>query len=117
MRLRDDYTADCENGIERWNKIIDSFGLEYRLSLPHVAFNRNIGEFRDVNVTPGGVLVGAAEWKKVVARHLPSDDDARFIESLMTPQTAPGQFASWIAPPKMGIDNKPGDYEYVKIAA
>jgi benzoyl-CoA 2,3-dioxygenase component B len=117
MRLRDDYTADCENGIERWNKIIDSFGLAYRLSLPHVAFNRHIGEFRDVNVTPGGVLVGAAEWEKAAARHLPSDDDARFIESLMTPQTAPGQFASWIAPPKMGIDNKPGDYEYVKIAA
>ena len=29
----------------------------------------------------------------------------------------PGKFASWIAPPKVGIDNKPGDFEYVKIAA
>jgi benzoyl-CoA 2,3-dioxygenase component B len=28
----------------------------------------------------------------------------------------PGKFASWIAPPKIGIDNKPGDFEYVKIA-
>jgi hypothetical protein len=28
-----------------------------------------------------------------------------------------GQFAGWIAPPKIGIDNKPGDIEYVKIAA
>jgi benzoyl-CoA 2,3-dioxygenase component B len=26
-----------------------------------------------------------------------------------------GRFASWIAPPKVGIDNKPGDFEYVKI--
>ena len=27
----------------------------------------------------------------------------------------PGKFACWIAPPKVGIDNKPGDFEYVKI--
>jgi hypothetical protein len=26
-----------------------------------------------------------------------------------------GEFASWISPPKVGIDNKPGDFEYVKI--
>jgi benzoyl-CoA 2,3-dioxygenase component B len=34
----------------------------------------------------------------------------------MKPVTEPGQFASWIAPPRVGIDNKPGDFEYVKIA-
>ena len=25
-------------------------------------------------------------------------------------------FAGWIAPPRVGIDNKPGDFEYVKLA-
>ena len=54
MRLRDDYTSDCENGIVRWNKIIEGFGISYRLSLPHVAFNRHIGEFRDAEATPAG---------------------------------------------------------------
>jgi benzoyl-CoA 2,3-dioxygenase component B len=34
----------------------------------------------------------------------------------MQPQFGQGQFAGWIAPPKLGIDNKPGDFEYVKIA-
>ena len=29
--------------------------------------------------------------------------------------TEAAKFASWIAPPKVGIDNKPGDFEYVKI--
>jgi benzoyl-CoA 2,3-epoxidase subunit B len=29
--------------------------------------------------------------------------------------TEAGGFASWISPPKVGIDNKPGDFEYVKI--
>jgi len=35
----------------------------------------------------------------------------------MKPQMEPSRFASWIAAPKVGIDNKPGDFEYVKIAA
>ena len=48
---------------------------------------------------------------------LPSKDDGDFIASLMQRVVEPGQFASWIAPPRVGIDNKPGDFEYVKIAA
>ena len=34
----------------------------------------------------------------------------------MKAEFEPGKFASLIAPPKTGIDNKPGDFEYVKIA-
>ena len=33
------------------------------------------------------------------------------MESVMEP----GEYAGWIAPPKVGIDNKPGEFEYVKI--
>jgi benzoyl-CoA 2,3-dioxygenase component B len=117
MRLRDDYTSDCENGIVRWNKIIETYGIGYRLSLPHVAFNRHIGEFRNAHATPQGVLVSEAEWSQTSDRYLPSSDDAAFIESLMKPEARPGHFANWIAPPRVGIDNKPGDFEYVKIAA
>jgi benzoyl-CoA 2,3-dioxygenase component B len=47
---------------------------------------------------------------------LPSDADGDFIAGLMQPTVEPGKFASWIAPPKVGIDNKSGDFEYVKIA-
>jgi benzoyl-CoA 2,3-dioxygenase component B len=35
----------------------------------------------------------------------------------MKPVGEPGKFASWIVPPKVGIDNRPGDFEDVKIAA
>ena len=51
------------------------------------------------------------------ARRRPSRlaEDGDFIASLMTPVTSVGEFASWISPPKVGIDNKPGDFEYVKI--
>ncbi len=33
----------------------------------------------------------------------------------MKPVTEMGVYANWISPPKVGIDNKPGDFEYVKI--
>ena len=46
---------------------------------------------------------------------LPSKADGDFIQSLMKPCFEPGKFAGWIAPPKVGIDNKPGDFEYVKL--
>jgi benzoyl-CoA 2,3-epoxidase subunit B len=117
MRLRDDYTLDCEKGVERWNKIIEKTGVKFRLELPHTAFHRQIGEFRDVDATPKGVIVSAAEWAKVKSDYLPSVEDGDFISSLMEPVNEPGKFANWIAPPKMGIDNKPGDFEYVKIEA
>jgi benzoyl-CoA 2,3-dioxygenase component B len=61
------------------------------------------------------VLVDEATWNRRVNAWLPSAADADFIASLMTPVTAAGQFAPWISPPKVGIDNKPGDFEYVKI--
>jgi benzoyl-CoA 2,3-dioxygenase component B len=117
MRLRDDYTADCQRGLDRWNKIIERIGVPFKFELPHVAFHRAIGEFRDVHATPAGELLDTAAWSKTKDKWLPSTSDGDFIKSLMKQVVEPGQFASWIAPPRVGIDNKPGDFEYVKIAA
>ena len=108
MRLRDDYTQDCAKGVERWNKIIEKTGVNFRLVLPHVAFNRRIDEFRDVEATPSGVLMDQAAWAKERDKYLPSASDGDFIASLMKPVAEPGQFASWISPPKVGIDNQIG---------
>jgi benzoyl-CoA 2,3-epoxidase subunit B len=117
MRLRDDYSADCAKSVERWNKIIARSGLAFALALPHVAFHRQIGEFRDARATPSGELIDAGRWERDKDQWLPSGEDGAFIASLMKPVKEPGAFASWIAPPKVGIDNKPGDFEYVKVAA
>jgi benzoyl-CoA 2,3-dioxygenase component B len=68
-----------------------------------------------VHATPDGLLIDDATWTRRRDDWLPSTADGDFIASLMTPVTDIGQFASWIAPPKVGIDNKPGDFEYVKI--
>jgi benzoyl-CoA 2,3-epoxidase subunit B len=115
MRLRDDYSQDCVKGMLRWNKVISTAGYDFKLTLPNVAFHRHIGEFKDVHATPDGILIDNATWAKRRNEWLPSTEDGDFIASLMKPVTEIGQFASWISPPKVGIDNKPGDFEYVKI--
>jgi benzoyl-CoA 2,3-epoxidase subunit B len=115
MRLRDDYVADCAKGMERWNKAIEKSGVAFRFKLPHVAFHREIGEFQGINASPEGEALSDAEWASRKDEWLPSKADGDFIQSLMQPCWEPGQFASWIAAPKVGIDNKAGDFEYVKI--
>jgi benzoyl-CoA 2,3-dioxygenase component B len=115
MRLRDDYTHDAAGGVARWNKIIESAGIKFTLKLPHQGFNRRIGVFAGKTVDPDGNLVSGADWEAKAGDWLPSKADGDFIQSLMKPCMEPGKFASWIAPPKVGIDNKPGDFEYVKL--
>ena len=117
MRLRDDYVRDCEEGIGRWNRIIEGAEIDFRLRLPHLAFNRAIGEFARVHASPEGALLDAAEWARRRDEWLPSVADGDFVQSLMETERAPGAYAGWIAPPKRGIDNKPGDFEYVRLEA
>jgi benzoyl-CoA 2,3-dioxygenase component B len=116
-RLSDDFIADCENVLESWNRAIEESGLEYRLSLPHRAFHREVGEFAGVHVSADGRVLSGKEWEVRREEWLPSPQDLEYILSLMRPVTVPGDFAGWIAPPKTGIDGKPGDFEYVKLAA
>jgi benzoyl-CoA 2,3-dioxygenase component B len=115
MRLRDDYVNDCAKGVQRWNKVIEKAGVNFRLKLPHVAFHRGIGEFANIQASPAGEVLAEDEWAKQKERWLPSKSDGDFIAGLMAPCWERGKFASWIAAPRVGIDNKPGDFEYVKV--
>ncbi len=115
MRLRDDYVKDASGGVKRWNAIIKKAGIDFELTLPHEGFHRKIGEFAGAPVTPAGDVIAAPEWEARQGDWLPTSADGDFIQSLMVPVTEPGVYAGWIAPPRMGIDNKPGDFEYVKL--
>lgn len=115
MRLRDDYIRDASGGVGRWNKIIEKAGVEFSFVLPHEAFHRQIGVFSAIKADPEGNVISEDEWQKSWDSWLPSKADGDFIQSLMVPCYEPGEFASWIAPPKVGIDNKPGEFEYVKL--
>ncbi len=111
--LRDSYIADCERALARWNKVIREAGISFELKLPHRGFRRSIGEFAGVNVTPDGQIVTDEEWQRRTADWMPTRADREFVASLMKPTTAPGQFASWIAPPARGINHQALDFEYV----
>jgi len=114
--LRDDYIKDSIGGIERWNKVIEKAGIPFRLKAPHKAFHRNIGTLAGVKVSPEGQVVSEAEWKARQDEWLPSATDRAFVASLMGRVTEPGQFANWIAPPAMGINRQPVNFEYVRFA-
>ena len=114
-RLRDDYIADCQRGVDRWNRLISKCGVDFKFSLPHRAFHRQIGEFSDIYATPEGQLIDEAQWLKRASDWLPSDEDQAYVSSLMVPVTEPGEFANWIAPPRIGINEQPVEFPYVDL--
>ncbi|MCH8990288.1 MAG: hypothetical protein IIA44_00860 [Acidobacteria bacterium] len=114
-RLRDDFIEDCRGGIGRWNREISSHGIDFEITMPHVAFNREVGEFADLSISPAGTVVDAPTFEAKTSTWLPTSEDRAYIEELMQPQFEPGEFAGWIAPPQRGIQNKTPNFLYVKL--
>ena len=113
--LRDDYIKDSIGGVERWNRIIEKGGIPFKLKVPHKAFHRNIGALSGVKVSPEGQVVSDAEWNAKAKDWLPTPEDRAYVASLMGRVVEPGKFANWIAPPVMGINRQPVDFEYVRF--
>ena len=113
--LREDYTVDCQKGIDRWNRALAEAGSDVELRLPDIGFHRQVGTFAGHHVSPDGRLIDDAEWHTNVLDWLPSDADKEHVKSLMVGVTEPGRMAGWIAPPTTGINQKPVDYEYVRV--
>ena len=114
--LREECIRDSARGIERWNKIIRDAGIDFQLHLPHRGFNRRIGEFAGMRISPEGEIISEDTWRANESRWLPTAADHDMIASLMRPVLEPGQFASWIGPPARGINHQPLDFEYVRLA-
>jgi benzoyl-CoA 2,3-dioxygenase component B len=111
--LRDSYIADCERALTRWNRIIAAAGCDLELKLPHRAFHRGIGQFAGMTFTPQGEVISPEEWEQRAPDWLPTQGEREFVASLMHPETRPGHFANWIAPPLRGINHQPLDFAYV----
>ncbi len=114
--LRTEYVADCESGVKRWNKVLSDAGLDVRLHLPHVGFNRQVGLFAGTKVSPTGEVLTEEQWAARAATWLPTPEDKTHVQSLMQPVYERGKIANWIAPPNQGINGQPFDYEYVHLA-
>lgn len=112
--LRGDYIADCQKGLDRWNRTLSEAGAK-ALFLPHVGFHRQVGELAGVPVTPEGKLISQDDWDARRRDWLPSDADRGHVESLMSPVSEPGQMAGWLAPPATGIHRQPVEFDYVRV--
>lgn len=113
--LRDDFIKDSVAGVERWNKVLDKAGIPFRFKVPHKAFNRRIGALAGVKVSPEGRPLNDAEWKAHENTWLPTAEDRAFVASLMGRVVEPGRFAGWIAPPAVGINRQPVDFDYIRF--
>ena len=113
--LRDDYTEDCQKGVDRWNRALTEAGSDFQFALPHLGFHRAVGTFAGHRVSPDGRMLSSEEWEANEASWLPTDDDRNHVQSLMVGVTEPGKMAGWIAPPVSGINQKPVDFDYVRL--
>ena len=113
--LRDDFIRDSEAGIGRWNKVIEKAGLPFRLTVPHKAFNRQIGTLSGARIAPDGTPVTQAQWQAHVDQWLPTAADRAYVTSLMGRVATPGQYANWISAPLVGINKQPMDMAYVRF--
>ena len=98
------------------HRLIEKAGVPFKLTVPHKAFHRSIGTLAGVKVAPDGRVVSDQEWNAKVDEWLPSSADRAYVASLMGRVVEPGKFANWIAPPVMGINRQPVDFEYVRFA-
>jgi len=115
LDLRGEYTLDCARGLRRWNKELTDAGLELRLTLPHEGFNRKVGSFAGHHISPAGEMLEREDWERQADEWLPTADDRARVAELMLPHYEPGEFATWIAPPGVGINDLPVEYDYVRF--
>jgi benzoyl-CoA 2,3-dioxygenase component B len=113
--LRKAYIADCQKGVDRWNRILEDAELPQRLHLPHSAFNRKVGVYSAIEATPGGERISADDWELRKGDWLPTAVDKTHVRSLMQPVHERGKIAAWIAPPRQGINGQPFDFDYVHL--
>ncbi|MEJ6023067.1 benzoyl-CoA 2,3-epoxidase subunit BoxB [Ramlibacter sp. PS4R-6] len=110
-----EYVKDCNVGVTRWNMMIKRAGVAFELKLPSTRFRRDVGAWAGIPTTPEGQPITQAEFDAKKHGWIPSEDDQRFVKSLMQRVTEPGRIAGWIAPPDRGINAQPVEYEYVKL--
>ena len=109
------YVRDCDVGVQRWNRLLTEAGNDFRFRLPSIRFHRAIGVWAGVATDPEGHPITDQEFRRRERDWLPSAEDRDFVGGLMRRVTEPGKVARWIAPPEIGINNTPLDYEYVRL--
>ena len=114
--LRDDYIKDSrrrrralEQGDREGRHPVPAEGAAQGLPPQH----RRAGRRQGVAGRPRGAATPNGTRRST--QWLPSGEDRAFVAGLMGRVVEPGKFANWIAPPVMGINRQPVDFEYVRF--
>jgi benzoyl-CoA 2,3-epoxidase subunit B len=113
--LLDAYHADCTRIVDRWNRTLTKYGIDQKITLPSLRFNRQIGIHAGKTYDPQGNPVSRDEWERNKGAWFSTEAERAYVESVMIRVKERGKFANWIAPPTAGIHDKPVDFEYVKF--
>jgi len=113
--LRESYREDCERVLRSWNRALEKEGTDFRVTLPSPRFHRRQGIYADNFFNIEGDIITEGEFKRNETAWLPTDEDRKYVISLMKPVHDKGQCANWIAAPRRGINGQPFEYEYVRL--
>jgi benzoyl-CoA 2,3-dioxygenase component B len=113
--LRDDFIRDFDR---RHRAVEQGDGEERRRVSPRrpaQGVQPQDRHLRGIHVTPEGRVVDADAWNAGARAWLPTALDRAFVASLMGRVVEPGRYAGWIAPPPMGVNRQPADFEYIRF--
>ena len=113
--LREEYIADCERALRKWNRTLEKSGLDTRFKLPNRRFHRAQGIYSDHHFDPEGNLITEEEFRANMHIWMLNTEDNDYLKSIMHPVTEPGKMANWIAPPSRGINGQAVEFEYVRL--
>ena len=117
MRLRDDFVADARGGRARAGTAC-SRTCRRRLSAPPAARRVQSADrrVRAGEGRPGGQVAGRGGVGGATGK-IPADGRRCRVSRQSDGAGAASavQYAGWIAPPRVGIDNKPGDFGSIRI--
>ena len=100
---RQAYVDDCNIGIKRWNRLIKKYGYEEYSLLYLLQNSEAIGVCKsNLSINPKGEFLNQDIYNRKLASWLPSENDKKFINSLMIQELDPGKTASWITKPEEG---------------
>ena len=83
--LRDEYVADCERAVRKWNRTLQAEGVSFEIKLPSRRFNRSLGLYGGLAFAPDGTPITAEEFAAHRDAWLPTDEDRAYVQSVMVP--------------------------------
>jgi benzoyl-CoA 2,3-dioxygenase component B len=111
--LRDEYVADCERAVKKWNRTLAAEGVQGELRLPSRRFRRSMGIYAGYHFDLEGNPISEETFEARKGEWIPTAEDRAYVQSLMVPVLEPGKTASYICPPAKGVEGTPLDFLYV----